>query len=63
MVSITDLTKTGGNIQLASATIKEVGTYQLVLTATEGDVTISAKIEMEIADPCSTAIFETNPPL
>ena len=58
---ITDLTGTGGSFELTSATLLNVGKYPLILTATKGTVTISTNFELEIANPCATAIFETNP--
>jgi hypothetical protein len=60
---ITDLTGIGGNFELTNATFLNVGKYPVVLTATKGTVTISTTFELEIADPCATAVFEINPSL
>lgn len=57
------MTGTGGNLELTNATLLNIGKYPLVLTATKGAVTISTNFELEITDPCSTAVFETNPAL
>ena len=63
LVTTTDLTATGGNVQIITSTKTTIGKYNLFLKATEGTISISTPFELKIIDPCSAAIFETNPSL
>ena len=57
----TPTSATGGNVQINGATNANYNTYLEVLTATVNGKTASANFNVIIKDPCSIAVFETNP--
>ena len=60
-VTLQDVNNSSGKVQVSGATKTDHDSYPLTLTATVDAVSVSALFTVQIKDPCSYAVFETDP--